>query len=84
MARKLVGKQMVGYPAENGRVLKDWNGKVIGHGHIVSCSKVRPGMPGAWISSERCSYHFKVDGVWYAMRGRGDGIAAGGRAIKGR
>jgi hypothetical protein len=85
MARKLVGKQMGGYPAfVNGRwVLQDGYGKTVSQaGRLIGCSPLRPGMPGAWIDTKRCSYNFKVGGTWYTMRGYGEGIAAGGRAMK--
>ena len=71
-----------GYPKDNGRVLADGNGKAIGHGHVVKCTKVRPGARGSWISGETCSYRFKVDGRWYACRGRGDGVSASCRAMQ--
>ena len=85
VARKLVGKQMGGYPKRTpaGWVLQDGHGKTISSaGEQVSCRKLRPNEPGAWIDSQRCSYRFKVSGQWYTMRGYGEGIAAGGRAIK--
>lgn len=63
-----------GYPAKNGTVLQDGHGKQVGAGHVVSCKKIKPGAPGAWMSNERCSYRFKVDGVWWSVRGYGDGL----------
>lgn len=72
-----------GYPKDNGRVLADGHGNALStSGHKVGCTKVKPFERGAWISSERCSYRFKVDGRWYACRGRGDGIAASCRVMK--
>lgn len=71
-----------GYPKNNGTVLTDGSGAVIGHGHKVRCSKIRPGARGSWISNERCSYRFKVSGQWYACRGMGDEVAASCRAMK--
>ena len=71
-----------GYPKDNGRILTDGSGKKIGEGHVVSCTRIRPGQPGSWISNERCSYRFKVNGKWYAGRGYGDGMAFTGREMK--
>lgn len=58
------------------KLLTDWHGNVIARGFVNRCTKVRPGQPGAWISSERCSYHFVDQGQWYSCRGRGDMLAA--------
>lgn len=72
-----------GYPRDNGKLLTDWHGKIIGRGGKQrACTRVQPGRRGAWISSERCSYYFKVDNAWYSCRGRGDGIAASCRRLK--
>lgn len=74
--------KLYGYPKDNGKTLADWNGKPIGHGHVVRCTTVRPGARGSWISSQTCSYRFKVNGRWFACRGRGDGVSASCRAMK--
>lgn len=74
--------KLYGYPKDNGKTLADFNGSVIGHGHKVNCTKIRPGARGSWISDERCSYRFKVGGRWYACRGMGDGMSASCRAMK--
>jgi len=71
-----------GYVKDGGRVLTDGAGNVIGHGHKVSCTRIRPGAPGSWISNERCSYRFKVDGQWYAGRGYGDHMSVSLRPMK--
>ncbi len=71
-----------GYPAQNGTVLKDGHGNVIGKGRKVNCTKIRPGQRGDWISNERCSYQFKIRGLWYGCRGMGDGMAASCRVMK--
>jgi len=73
MAKATLG----GYPKHiDGRLaITDWNGKVLGYGRVVSRSKVAPHAPGGWISSERVSYQFEIDGKKYHGRGRGDGIA---------
>ena len=71
-----------GYPKDNGTRLTDWHGKTIGRGRKVNCTKIRPGQRGDWISSERCSYQFKIRGLWYGCRGMGDGMAASCRVKK--
>lgn len=75
---------VAGYPKRtpNGLALTDFKGKVLGYGHVVNCTKIRPGAPGGWISSERCSYRFKVGSKWYAGRGYGEGMAFTGRVMK--
>jgi hypothetical protein len=75
-----------GYPKHiDGRlVLTDFNGKVLGHGRIVNKSKIRPGAPGHWLSSERVSYQFVVDGKRYHGRGYGDQMSVTLRPMKGR
>lgn len=77
-------QRVSGYPKKTskGLALTDWNGKVIGYGHLLRCTRIRPGAPGAWISNERCSYRFKVGGKWYSGRGYGEGMAFTGRAMK--
>jgi len=62
--------------------LTDWRGNVIGRGSLVNCSRIQPGARGSWISNERCSYRFKVNGQWYACRGYGEGMAASCRVMK--
>ena len=71
-----------GYPKNNGTVLTDGQGKVIGKGRKVNCTRIRPGMPGSHISNERCSYQFKIRGLWYGCRGMGDGMSASCRVMK--
>lgn len=51
-------------------------------GEQVNCTKIRPGQPGHWIDSERCSYRFKIDKNWYACRGYGEGIAVSCKRMK--
>lgn len=66
-----------GYPKRmpDGRLaITDWAGKVLGYGS-AKCTKVGPHERGAWISNERCSYRFEIDGKMYHGRGRGDGIS---------
>lgn len=71
-----------GYPAKNGRVLTSDGHTVIGKGRKINCTKIRPGERGSWISNERCSYQFKIRGLWYGCRGMGDGMAASCRVMK--
>ena len=71
-----------GYPKNNGTLLVDGHGTVIGKGRKVNCAKIRPGAPGSWISNERCSYQFKIRGLWYGCRGMGDGMATTCRVMK--
>lgn len=71
-----------GYAKDNGTRLTDWYGKTIGRGRKVNCTKIRPGQRGDWISNERCSYQFKIRGLWYACRGMGDGMSASCRVMK--
>lgn len=82
------GKLTGGYPKNlgNGRwalmgYKKGNKPKLIGLGMLLGCSKVRPGQRGAWISNERCSYHFKIRGKWFSCRGRGEGMAASCRRM---
>lgn len=75
-------QKISGYPNDNGRKLTDFGGRVIGTGQVINSTRVKPGARGAWISNERVSYHFNVDGRWYSCRGRGDGIVASCRAMK--
>jgi len=79
-----MSQKIGGYPKKTpqGLALLDFKGNVIGYGHAVKCTKVRPGAPGSWISNERCSYRFKVSGKWYSGRGYGEGMAFSGRAMK--
>jgi hypothetical protein len=74
--------KIYGYPKDNGTRLTDGQGKTIAKGRKVGCTKVPGYAPGGWISNERCSYQFKYQGLWYACRGRGDGIAASCRVMK--
>jgi hypothetical protein len=71
-----------GYPKDNGTRLTDWHGKTIGRGRKIRCTKVYAHERGGHLSNERCSYQFKIRGLWYACRGRGDGIAASCRVMK--
>lgn len=78
-----------GYPSlstasssSRARTLKDGQGRTIGHGHVVNCTKIRPGAPGSWISNERCSYQFMIGGAAYSCRGYGEGMAASCRRMK--
>lgn len=64
--------------------LTDGKGKVIGRGEIVSCTRIRPGERGSWISNERCSYRFKVGNRWYYGRGYGNGMSVSLRPYKRR
>ena len=77
---------MGGYPKTiNGRVaLTDGHGNVLGYGRVVSRSKIRPGARGSWISNERVSYRFEIDGKWYHGRGYGEGMALSLRPMKGK
>lgn len=71
-----------GYPKDGGRLLTDAQGRVIGTGRRINCTKIRPGAPGSWIDSQRCSYQFKVDSKPYACRGYTDGMAVSCREMK--
>ena len=55
--------------------------KLIGIGRKLSCTRIRPGQSGSWISNERCSYQFKIRGKWFACRGFGEGVAASCRRM---
>ena len=77
-----MAKRIGGYPKDGGRILADGHGNTIGRGFVVNRSRIRPNTPGSWISNERVSYNFKVDGAWYACRGYGDGMAASCREMK--
>lgn len=78
--------QRIGYVGKrgpNGRVqLTDGQGKIIGRGHVVNCRRIRPGEPGSWISSEKCSYRFQINGNWYHGRGYGEGMSISLRRMK--
>ena len=86
--RKAVGLGEVGplkyggYPKDNGRILADGHGRTLGTGRKIGCSRIRPGAPGSWISNERCSYQFVVNGTPYSCRGYGDGVAVSCRRMK--
>jgi len=71
-----------GYVGQNGTVLKSGSGQIFGRGRKIGCTKIRPGAPGSWISNERCSYHFRVEGKPYSCRGYGDELAATCREMK--
>jgi hypothetical protein len=78
-----------GYPKKTpmGWALTDGHGNIIGRGKLNECHKIRPGAPGSWIDSKRCSYHFKIAGAagkakWYSCRGYGEGIAVSCRRMK--
>lgn len=77
-----------GYPklTPQGWALTDGHGNIVARGSVIGCKKIRPGTPGAWLSSERCSYNFKFPdpsgGKWYSCRGYGEGIAASCRRMK--
>lgn len=76
-----------GYPKKmpDGRLaLTDGHGNVLGYGKVVGTSKIRPGAPGHWISSERVSYNFTVAGRHYHGRGFGEGMALTLRPMKSR
>ena len=76
--RALGSAKMGGYPkhvSSTRAILNDGRGKKIGEGEIVSCTRVRPGQRGSWISNERCSYRFQIDGRWYHGRGYGEGMS---------
>lgn len=79
MAKATIG----GYPKMiGGRLaITDWHGKVLGYGS-QKCKRVAPHERGAWLSSQRCSYRFEIDGRHYHGRGRGDGIAVALRPMK--
>lgn len=63
-------------------MLTDWQGRVLGRGNQINCTRIPPGAPGSWISSTRCSYRFKVNGDWYSCRGYGEGMSASCRLMK--
>lgn len=77
-----------GYPklTSAGWVLQDGRGNVIARGRQIGCTKIRPGAPGHWIDSKRCTYNFKftdpAGGKWYSCRGYGEGVAASCRRMK--
>lgn len=71
-----------GYPKDNGRILADGHGNTIGTGRKLGCTRIKPGAPGSWISNERCSYQFKVNGAAYSCRGYGDGMSTSCRRMK--
>jgi hypothetical protein len=58
--------------------------RLLGIGRKVSCTRIRPGQPGSWISNERCSYQFNIRGRWYSCRGYGEGMATTCRLTKRR
>jgi hypothetical protein len=76
-----------GYPKQlpNGRWglmgYKKGKPKLLGVGRKLSCTRIRPGAPGSWISNERCSYQFNIRGRWYSCRGMGEGMAASCRRM---
>lgn len=70
--------ELYGYPkrlTDGSLVVQDGHGKTMGRGHVVSRSKIPFNRPGGWISNERVSYRFKIDGKWYHGRGYGDGMS---------
>lgn len=73
-----------GYPKRSNGiwVLTDFKGRSLGQGFQRNCRRLKPGQPGAWIDSQKCSYNFKVDGRWYSCRGYGEGIAVNCRIMK--
>lgn len=73
-----------GYPKKtpDGWALTAWDGRIVGYGTQTGCTKIRPPQRGAWISSTRCSYRFRVHGQLYSCRGYGEGVAANCRIIK--
>jgi hypothetical protein len=71
-----------GYVKDGGRRLTDGHGNTIGTGRKTNCTRIRPGAPGSWISSERCSYQFKVGDAAYSCRGYGDEMSASCRRMK--
>ncbi len=78
-----------GYPKKTaqGWKLTDGHGNIIGHGKLNNCTKIRPGAPGHWIDSQRCTYYFKIAGAfgkgkWYSCRGYGEGVAVSCRRMK--
>ncbi len=77
-----------GYPkrTERGWVLQDGHGNTVAKGFQRGCTKIRPGRPGAWIDSQRCTYNFKFPdagkGKWYSCRGYGAGIAVSCRRMQ--
>lgn len=74
--------RMYGYPKDNGHRLTDGQGRTIGKGRKINCTKIRPGQRSSHISNERCSYQFKIKGLWYGCRGMGDGMSASCRVMK--
>jgi hypothetical protein len=77
--------KLIGYAKHTGSssaTITDWHGKKIGEGRIVNCTRVKPNSRGHWISSEKCSYRFEVDGRWYSGRGYGDGMRVSLRPMK--
>ena len=79
-----VVKRISGYPKKvaTGWALMDFHGQSIGRGHLIKCTRIRPGAPGSWISDKRCSYRFKVEGAWYSGRSYGEGMLFTGREMK--
>jgi len=78
-------KRMVGgaITAGSGYALVSSSGEPISQvGHRVSCVRIPPGRSGSWISGEKCSYRFKIDGEWYAGLGYGEGMSIGVRKMK--
>lgn len=78
------GVRTGGYPKKlpDGRwELTDWHGKRIGVG-FGTCTRIRPGAPGSWFSSERCTYHFKIGDSFYSCRGYGQIMHASCRRMK--
>lgn len=69
--------------ASPGWALTDGQSNVIGTGRQVGCSRVKPGARGGWISSQRCSYNFRLrTGEVVACRSFGEGMAASCRVMK--
>lgn len=80
-----------GYPKKtaDGWVLvgyKDNKEVVVARGFQRGCTRIRPGAPGHWIDSKRCTYNFKfpdpAGGKWYSCRGYGEGVGVSCRRMK--
>lgn len=67
-----------------GDTITDARGNHVGTIIAKSCSRVRPGQRGAWISGQRCSYTVKIGHRIYVGRGRGDGMFVNLRQKRGK
>lgn len=58
------------------------DGEIVGEAFVVGVTRIKPGAPGGWISSERYSFHVKVGDTWYSGRGYGDTMSINLRRMK--